>query len=58
MDFFAISGWIFGLASFVFGIIQLIQKNKYKKQVKTIKQNQKINKDSTGYQAGGDISIK
>lgn len=58
MDFLTITGWIFGLASFIFGIVQLIQKNKYKKQVKNIKQKQKIKKDSTGYQAGGDITTK
>ncbi|MFW5804252.1 MAG: hypothetical protein ACOCWG_03365 [bacterium] len=58
MDFFMVSGWIFGLASFIFGIVQLMQKNKYKKQVKTIKQKQNIKKESTGYQAGGDISIQ
>jgi len=58
MDFITISGWIFGLASFIFGIVQLIQKNKYKKQlVNNVKQNQTIKKDSKGYQAGHDITI-
>ena len=58
MDFFSISGWIFGLATFIFGIIQMVQKNKYKKQViNTNTQKQKVKNSSTAYQAGGDINI-
>lgn len=55
MDFIAISGWVFGLISLIFGIIQMMQKNKYKKQ---IKQKQNIKGGSTGYQSGRDINIK
>ena len=55
MDFIAISGWFFGLVSLIFGIIQMIQKNKYKKQ---IEQKQNIKDGSTGYQSGRDINIK
>ena len=55
MDFITISGWFFGLISLIFGIVQMMQKNKYKKQ---IKQNQNIKGGSTGYQSGGDINIK
>ncbi|MBT3207286.1 MAG: hypothetical protein HN704_03175 [Bacteroidetes bacterium] len=58
MDFISISGWLFGLISFIFGIIQLIQKNKYKKQLNFInKQEQKIGKKSTGYQTGNNSTI-
>lgn len=57
MDFFSISGWIFGLASLIFGIIQMVQKKKYKKQViNKSTQKQKVKNSSTGYQAGGDIN--
>ena len=55
MDFIAISGWFFGLVSLIFGIIQMMQKNKYKKQ---IEQQQNIKGGSTGYQSGRDINIK
>lgn len=57
MDFFTISGWLFGLISLIFGIVQLLQKNKYKKQIKNIQQEQKIGKGGTGYQAGETINI-
>lgn len=57
MDFFTVSGWIFGLISLIFGIIQLIQKNKIKKQIKNIQQEQNIGKGGTGYQAGEKINI-
>ncbi|MCK4663685.1 MAG: hypothetical protein KAT68_12515 [Bacteroidales bacterium] len=60
MDFFSISGWIFGLVSFIFGIVQMIKKNKYKKQINlSNKQKQKIGNESTGYQTGtgGTINI-
>lgn len=58
MDFFTISGWIFGLVSLIFGIVQLMQKNKYKKQVvDNSTQKQKVKNSSTGYQASGDINI-
>jgi len=58
MDFLTISGWIFGLVSFIFGLIQLIQKNKYKKQlVNNVNQKQNVKKKSKGYQAGRDITV-
>jgi len=57
MDFFTISGWLFGLISLIFGIVQMLQKNKYKKQIKNIRQKQNIGKGSTGYQAGETINI-
>ena len=58
MNFLTISGWIFGLASFIFGIVQMVQKNKYKKQViNKSNQKQKVKNSSTGYQASGDINI-
>ena len=60
MDFITISGWFFGLVSLIFGIVQLMQKNKFKKQINLInKQKQKIGKEGTGYQtgSGGTINI-
>ena len=58
MDFITISGWLFGLISLIFGIIQLLQKNKCKKQINVInKQKQKIGKKSTGYQTGNNSTI-
>ncbi len=57
MDFFTISAWLFGLISLIFGVVQLIQKNKYKKQIKNIRQEQNIGKSGTGYQAGETINI-
>ncbi len=57
MDFFTFSGWLFGLISLIFAVVQLIQKNKYKKQIKNIRQEQNIGKRGTGYQAGETINI-
>ena len=55
MDFITISGWCFGLLSLIFGIVQMMQKNKYKRQ---LKQKQKIKGNSTGYQSGRDMNTK
>ena len=54
MDFITISGWCFGLLSLIFGIVQMMQKNKCKRQ---LKQEQNIEGNSTGYQSRRDINI-
>jgi hypothetical protein len=47
-DFFAISGWLFGLICAVTAIVQCIKKEKCYKKLKI---NQRNDRGSTGYQA-------
>lgn len=54
MDFFAFSGWIIALISLIVAILQYLKKEKYKKQIVEMQQT---NKNSTGYQAGGNITV-
>jgi len=63
--FFEISGWVFGLVSFVVAIIQTIGKNKYKKIVGNLRtgddstvQQAKAGKNSTITQTGGTYNEK
>ena len=54
-DFFAVSGWFFGLISTTIAIFQFIEKEKYRNQI--VKMQQVNKDDSTGYQAGRDMTV-
>ena len=57
VDFWTLSGWLFGLISLIFGVIQFFQKTKYKKELNKFTQKQTIKGNGTGYQSMGDINI-
>lgn len=52
-DFFNWSGWFFALVGVIFGIIQLVKKNEYKRKYNIAIQNQNSNNTTLNADNGG-----